>query len=203
VCTTFTIRVVGTDGRPGDLVRRAAGGDEGAWLELVDEFSNLVWSVARAHRLREADAADVSQTVWLRLVEHLGRISDPDRIAGWLLVTTRRECLRALRWSARVDVTDDPEPDHVDVSSASPNLTEGLEARERADALWVAVDALPNRCHLLVRFLLLDPPPTYEAIAEALEVPIGSIGPTRARCFEKLRLSLEDAGISSPPAGSA
>jgi RNA polymerase sigma factor (sigma-70 family) len=192
---------VGSEGRPGELVRRAASGDEGAWLELVDEFSSLVWSVARAHRLREADAADVSQTVWLRLVEHLDRIADPDRIAGWLLVTTRRECLRALRWSARVDVSDDPEPERVDLSAA-PDPTAGLVAGERADALWAAVEALPTRCHLLVRFLLLDPPPTYDAIAEALEMPIGSVGPTRARCFERLRVSLEGAGISGPPAGS-
>jgi RNA polymerase sigma factor (sigma-70 family) len=192
---------VGIDGRSGELVRQAAAGDEDAWLALVDEFSGLVWSVARAHRLTASDAADVSQTVWLRLVEHLDRIADPDRIAGWLLVTTRRECLRSLRWSARVDVTDVVNID-AHASPGTADLTAGLEQRERADALWAAVDALPTRCHLLVRFLLLDPPPTYDAIAEALEMPLGSVGPTRARCFEKLRTSLETAGISSPPAGS-
>lgn len=191
------------EGRPGDLVRAAAAGDEAAWLTLVDRFSSLVWSVARAHRLTKADASDVSQTVWLRLVEHLDRIQEPDRIAGWLLVTTRRECLRALRWTARVEVTDRDVVDVRDPGGGRPDVGAGLEADERAAALWAAVDALPTKCHLLVRFLLLDPPPTYEAIAEALEMPLGSVGPTRARCFDRLRETLAELGISAPSAGSA
>lgn len=180
---------------PGELVRRAAGGDEDAWLALVDRFASLVWSVARSHRLSVADASDVSQTVWLRLVENLDRLSEPERVAGWLLVTTRRECLRTLRWANRVTVTDG---DVVDVRDhrSPPAVGDGVEERERATALWTAVEKLPERCHLLVRLLLLDPPPTYEAIGEALDMPVGSIGPTRSRCFDRLREFLGEVGIS-------
>jgi DNA-directed RNA polymerase specialized sigma24 family protein len=100
-----------------------------------------------------------------------------------------------------VEVTDRPD---VDVRDADRrDVGARLEAKERADALWTAVDALPTRCHLLVRFLLLDPPASYEAIAEALEMPLGSVGPTRARCFDRLRASLVASGISAPPGGSA
>lgn len=185
------------EGRPGDLVRRAAAGDSTAWSELVERFAPLVWSVARAHRLRDADAADVSQTIWLRLVEHLDRLADPDRLAGWLVVTTRHECLRALRWNQRVDLIEEPV---LDVRT--DDLGGRLEQHERSVALLAAVDRLPSRCHLLVRLLLLDPPPAYEVISESLDMPIGSIGPTRARCLQRLREDLLAIGITAPSAGS-
>lgn len=186
---------------PGELVHRAAAGDEAAWLEIVDRFASLVWSVARAHRLSPADASDVSQTVWLRLVENLDRLAEPERVAGWLLVTTRRECLRTLRWSTRVTVTDKDVIDVRDVGSPT-DVGAGIEAHERATALWAAVEKLPERCHLLVRLLLVDPPPTYEAIGEALDMPVGSIGPTRSRCFDRLRDFLGEVGISGQSSGS-
>lgn len=180
------------------LVQSAQGGDEAAWLALVDRFSSLVWSVARAHRLDPADAADVSQTVWLRLVEHLHRIDDPERLAGWLATTTRNECLRVLRWTGRVTVATD---DAIDVR-VDDHAGAALDERQRADALWAAVERLPGRCHLLVRMLLADPPPTYDDISEALDMPVGSIGPTRARCLAKLREDLTAAGITEASAGS-
>lgn len=189
---------VGDDGTLGDLVRRAAGGDEEAWSTLVDRFAGLVWSVARAHRLAPGDAADVSQTVWLRLVEHLHRIDDPERLAGWLLVTTRRECLRVLRTSARVDLVE--EPDAADTRSR--DVGAALEAQEQAVRLWEAVERLPSRCHLLVRLLLTEPAPTYEEIGAALDMPVGSIGPTRGRCLQRLREDLQDRGITEPATGS-
>src|SRR3954452_20185839 len=85
-----------------DLVQAAAEGDQVAWDELVDRFNGLVWSVARAHRLPPRGASDVVQTTWLRLVEHLGRLQDPERVGAWLATTARRECLRVLRHSARL-----------------------------------------------------------------------------------------------------
>jgi RNA polymerase sigma factor (sigma-70 family) len=188
---------VASEGGPGELVRRAAEGDTEAWAELVERFAPLVWSVARAHRLREADAADVSQTIWLRLVEHLDRLTDPDRLAGWLVVTTRHECLRTLRWSQRVDLTAEPV---VDVRT--DDVGRALEQQERAAALMTAVERLPSRCHLLVRLLLLDPPPAYDVISETLEMPVGSIGPTRARCLQRLREDLGAIGITAPSEGS-
>lgn len=186
------------DGNPAELVRAAASGDEAAWSRLVDRFASLVWSVTRAHRLAATDAADVSQTVWLRFVEHLGRIDDPDRVAGWLLVTTRRECLRVLRAGGRVDLVEDA--DRVDVRTDDPALA--LDAHDRAAALWRAVERLPARCHLLVRLLLLDPPATYEDISAAMDMPVGSIGPTRGRCLQRLREDLRSSGITATSTGS-
>src|SRR3954449_1219324 len=90
-----------------DLVRAAAEGDRDAWDALVDRFNGLVWSVARSHRLSTVDASDVVQTTWLRLVEHLGRLQEPERVGAWLATTARRESLRTLRHSARQVPTDE------------------------------------------------------------------------------------------------
>ena len=106
----------------GKLVRGAADGDEVAWRGLVARFSNLVWAVARAHRLANADAADVYQTTWLRLAEHIGRIEQPDRVGAWLATAARRECLQSLRMSAKSAPTDDM--DRLDITAAVGNPTE-------------------------------------------------------------------------------
>ncbi len=88
-----------------DLVRRASGGDQAAWDSLVDRFAGTVWAIARAHRLDEATAADVSQTTWLQLVAHIDRIEQPERIGAWLATTARRESLRVIRMAGRHVVT--------------------------------------------------------------------------------------------------
>ena len=96
-----------------ELVRAAAEGDQQAWDALVDRFAGLVWAIARAHRLSPADAADVSQTTWLRLVEHLGRIRDPERVGAWLAATARHECLRVIRHAGRFVADGDVDLDAV------------------------------------------------------------------------------------------
>ena len=175
------------------LVRAAAEGDRRAWEGLVQEFSGLVWAVARAHRLSESDVADVSQTTWLRLVEHLGRIEDPARLGAWIATTTRRECFRVLRARARqISVEDEPlerEPDDTNVDAQ-------VLLAERDAALWRAFARLPARDQALLRMLVADPTPSYQEISAALGMPIGSIGPTRARCLERLRREAELAGVS-------
>src|SRR3954447_6349402 len=109
-----------------ELVAAAAEGDQVAWNGLVDRFNGLVWSVARAHRLGAADASDVVQTTWLRLVENLGRLQDPERVGAWLATTARRECLRTLRQSARQVPTEElPE------TPVSAQLDAALLADER------------------------------------------------------------------------
>src|SRR4051794_4119543 len=114
-----------------DLVRAAAEGDRDAWDALVDRYNGLVWSVARSHRLSTVDASDVVQTTWLRLVEHLGRLQDPERVGAWLATTARRESLRTLRHSARQVPTDEVPETPVD---ARPDAALLLEERDRA--LW-------------------------------------------------------------------
>jgi RNA polymerase sigma factor (sigma-70 family) len=185
----------------GQLVRGAVGGDEVAWRGLVARFSGLVWAIARAHRLGNADAADVFQTTWLRLAEHIGRIEHPDRVGAWIATAARRECLQSLRSSAKVVLTDDAE--RLDLTPAGGNPTEDAvlaaeqekEDADRAAALWRAFGRLPSRCRELLRVLMASPPPSYAEVAAALGLPLGSIGPTRARCLARLREEM--AGIKN------
>ncbi|HET9739237.1 MAG TPA: sigma-70 family RNA polymerase sigma factor [Solirubrobacteraceae bacterium] len=172
-------------------VRAAARGDQEAWNELVERYSGLLWGIARAHRLGTGDAADVVQTSWLRLVEHLVDVRNPDGIGSWLATTARRESLRTLRRSSRSEPSDaiDALPD--------PALTD-VDARllrdERDAALSRAFERLPARDQALLRLLTTEPAPSYEEISAALAMPIGSIGPTRGRALARLRRELRRAG---------
>lgn len=168
-----------------DLVREAAGGDERAWESLVDRFADLVWSVARGHGLSRADAADVSQTTWLRLAEHLRTLREPEKVGSWLITTARRESLRTLRRS-RHHVLVDSCVDWCG-TGAGIEIDDELLAGERDAELWRAFDGLSGPCKALLRMLLNDPPPSYADVSEAFDMPMGSIGPTRARCLDRLR----------------
>lgn len=173
------------------LIHAAAQGDQSAWDRLVDRYSGLLWAVARAHRLSAADAADVVQTTWLRLFEHLPEIRNPDGLGAWLATTARRECLRTLRRSARcepseeIDTLAGHDPEELDTS---------LLQAERAAGLWAAFEQLSASDQALLRMLAADPAPSYQEISAALEMPIGSIGPTRGRALERLRRALEGSG---------
>jgi RNA polymerase sigma factor (sigma-70 family) len=166
------------------LVRGAAAGEPSSWAELVDEFDGLLWAVARAHRLREADAADVVQTTWAKLLEHLAGLNDPARVGGWLATTARRECLGVLRRAQRDVLYGDYTPDY---ESPDPTPDEVLLLSERDEALWRAFSRLRLSDQMLLRLALAEPRPSYEEISAALDMPIGSIGPTRARALERLR----------------
>jgi RNA polymerase sigma factor (sigma-70 family) len=174
------------------MVRAAASGDHRAWDTLVDEFGGLVWAIARAHRLSDADAADVAGATWLRLVEHLGHLREADRVGAWLATTARRECLRVLRNAQR----QMPAGDAIDSEPAdTSDIAAELMTAERDVALWRAFGRLPERDQALLRLLVADPAPSYEEISAALEMPIGSIGPTRARSLERLRRELARDGV--------
>jgi RNA polymerase sigma factor (sigma-70 family) len=176
------------------IVSAAANGDARAWDALVDEFGGLVWAVVRAHRLSHADGADVVQSTWLALVEHLDGLRDAERVGAWLATTARRKCQRLLHGAKRqVPVGDDlPEPcEDVEVVG-------DLMLEQRDAALWRALDRLPERDQALLRLLVADPQPSYEEISAALDMPIGSIGPTRARSLERLRRELARDGLAGP-----
>ena len=177
------------------LLARARDGDQAAWNTLVEQYTGLMWSVARAFRLDTATAGDAIQTTWLRLVEHLDRIQDPERLGGWLATTVRRECLQVLRRNTRERIAPggDAALDAID-TEAEP-LDAALLADERDAALWRAFREIPDRCQRLLRVLIATPPPSYEQVAAALDIPIGSIGPTRARCLARLRTLLEPTGL--------
>ncbi len=175
-----------------ELIDAAKAGDDAAWAAIVDRFSGLVWATTRAHRLAPAEAADVAQTTWLRLVENLDRIRDPESVGAWLATTARRECLRHIRLSGRELPTAD---EWMFDAPCDEPVERGLLTRERNDALWSALATIGERCQALLRLLAAPEPPSYEEIAAALDMPIGGIGPTRARCLEKLRRSLELSGL--------
>ena len=178
-----------------DLVRAAASGDQQAWELLVERYSGLLWAITRSYRLTSAECADVIQTAWLRLVEHLGRLREPEYVGAWLATTTRRECLRVVRARARVEpVSDDAVFDRAEPGHPTPE-DEALR-KELDTMLWQAVDALSDRCRQLLRVLAAIPPPSYQEVSAALGMPIGSIGPTRARCLERLRHELGTMGIT-------
>jgi RNA polymerase sigma factor (sigma-70 family) len=185
--------VTGVEVPTEQLVRDAVAGDRAAWDALVGRYSGLVWAVARGHRLQGEDAADVFQTTWLRLVEQLPRIRQPDRVGAWLATTARRECLRVLRRSGRETVS---RPEMLEaVPDDAPGFDEGLVRAEQHEALWRHLQTCSDRCRRLLRVLVADPPLTYTEVAEVLEMPIGSIGPTRRRCLEQLRRRLVEAGV--------
>jgi DNA-directed RNA polymerase specialized sigma24 family protein len=123
---TFVTRVPGythaMDGGPGALVRRVAGGDKSAWEPLVERYKSLVWSIVRSYRFSDDDASDVVQTTWLRLVEHLDRIRDPDAVGTWLATTARNESLAHLRRKGRQGVSLEAVPE---VAAAGPTRAKG------------------------------------------------------------------------------
>ncbi len=171
----------------------AREGSQEAWDDLVDFFGGLIWSVARSHGLNPSDAADVAQVTWLRLVEHLDGVKEPERLAAWLATTTRRECLRVLRSASRsVPLpSDDVLFDSVDRSARAVDTQ--LLAHERDRAVVDAFRRLPDRYQVLLGMLNADPPIKYVEVAEILHIPIGSIGPTRQRALACLRQRLEEA----------
>jgi RNA polymerase sigma factor (sigma-70 family) len=185
-----------------DLVIRVRMGDQDAWVALTDRYTNRLWSIARAMRLGEADAADAVQTTWLRLVESLDKLRDSARVGSWLATTMRRECLVALRRSGRIRLTASYWWDDVADPGDAPDAM--LLREERDAALWKAFGALKPWCQSLLRVLMADPPPSYAEVSAALDMPVGSIGPTRQRCLDHLRnimLSGSDpAGTRRPAA---
>ncbi|HEY2793828.1 MAG TPA: sigma-70 family RNA polymerase sigma factor [Micromonosporaceae bacterium] len=174
---------------PSAALASAAAGHRGAWESLVSAYAGLVWSVARSFRLSEADAADVFQGTWLRLVEHLGDIRDGSRLGGWLAMTARREALMLLRRNRSTVVTDAVE-DVADV--LLPGADAGLLQSEEQRTLWRAFEMMSIACQRLLRVAFGDPPLAYDEISAALNMPIGSIGPSRARCLAQLRMLLPD-----------
>lgn len=182
-----------------ELVASARAGQSRAWEAIVDRFAGSVWAAARSHRLSDADAADVFQTTWLRLLEHLDTLRNPDAIGGWLATTARNECLRVLRQQQRVVPTED---ERIPDDSVPGRLDARLLAQERDAALWHAFGRISTRCQALLRMLAAEPPPSYEEISGALAMPVGSIGPTRSRCLDKLRRATAGTCISTPPPDS-
>jgi RNA polymerase sigma factor (sigma-70 family) len=167
------------------LVARAAGSDQDAWNQLVERYAPLVWAICTRYRLSSHDIEDVGQNVWLLLVEQLGKLREPAALPGWLATTTSRECLRVVTASQRMATRLDDAPEFAD----DVVIDEEILRAERDGALRAAFAELPPPCHQLLAMLFSDPPHSYTQISATLGIRMGSIGPQRARCLERLRRS--------------
>jgi len=169
------------------LVARARDGDKRAWDEIVERYAPLVWSICRRYDLSRADAEDVGQTVWLSLIEQLPRLRIPAALPGWIVTTTRRECLRSRRIAARQEPVDPFERMTLVLDDDVSDIDDEVLRYERNAAMREAFAQLPPRCRQLLSMLLQDPPVPYGEISRRMGMPPGSIGPSRARCFDRMR----------------
>jgi RNA polymerase sigma factor (sigma-70 family) len=175
------------------LVADAASGDQRAWNSIVHRYTPLILSIAGRFRLDPHDVADVAQTVWLRLVQHLSSLREPDALPGWIATTTRNEALRVAKGRGRVTLLDplagygngSPFPD----DTAADEVEDRMLAQQRHEAFLTAFGELSDRQRELLLLLLTNPPPSYADISARLDIPIGAIGPTRARALDRLRRS--------------
>jgi RNA polymerase sigma factor (sigma-70 family) len=187
-----------------DLIERCLKGDDTAWSELIKRYQGLIYSVPRRRGLGPDDAADVFQRVCILLYQALGTIRNPERLGGWLLTTASRETTRVARRQRREapaeSYTIDNEKQDVHVSrepiDLQPLADEIREELERAQLLRSALVELSERCRVLLEAFLADEALDYKDIARRLGIPIGSIGPTRARCFAKLKALLVARGLT-------
>ncbi len=170
-----------------ELVERAVAGDQAAWDAIVDRYAPIVWSMCRQFRLSDADAADVSQTVWLRTVERLGSLREPAALPGWLSTVTRRECIHASSDASRRPWALETETHDVPADPRATAVDAGLLEAEQRAMLQEAFAALSERCRRLLSLVFEADPRPYQEISARLGMPTGSIGPTRSRCLDRLR----------------
>jgi RNA polymerase sigma factor (sigma-70 family) len=173
----------------GDLLRAAWTGEEDAWAQLLSRHTALLWSIGRSFRLSPTAVEDMAQTVWLRLLERGSAIRDPDAVTAWLAITARRECLAICRRVRERSGDALPEP----VEDWQP--PDASMRAERDRVLWAAVQRIPQRDAMLLRLLAVGL--RYDEIAAAMDIPRGSVGPTRARAMAKVRIELRRAGVNS------
>lgn len=182
-----------------DLVIRASGGDRQAWDALVDRYAPLIWRICRRYQLSDADAKHVGQAVGLHLAGHLDSLPDPAALPGWLATTTQRECLRVVRAASRYDRAELSEASQMSADQPPEMIEQQIIAAEQSAAVRAAFAELPDHCRRLLSMLISDPPLPYAEISAALSVRIGSIGPQRARCLNRLRRSPGLAAFCDTP----
>lgn len=181
----------------GALLLRARAGDRQALDQIVERLTPLLWNVARAQGLDVDTASDVVQAAWLALVEDLYQVHNPLALAAWLVKVTRREAWRA-RTALRRDQHIDPD-DLTELPDSAGDIGAGIADDEQYGCLWRNLQLLDPRCQKLLRIVAFVDRPSYDAAAEALEMPRGSIGPTRGRCLAKLKTLLDDDPQWSAP----
>lgn len=167
----------------GELLERAREGDQAAWTELVDAMSPVIWSIVRSFRLDHATAKDVAQTVWMKVLENLDRIEDPNRLPGWISTTCRREAMAVKNRLTRMTPTDF----EFDLADESAPVEDRVVDIEEQAQVMSALESLNQSDRELLHLLVVEPPMSYAEIAEITGRPVGSLGPTRARALDRLR----------------
>jgi RNA polymerase sigma factor (sigma-70 family) len=178
------------------VVEQAREGNPEAWGELVARFGVMIAATGRRYRLTPADVAELQQTTWLRLVENIHRVEQPERVGGWLATTARRESLQLVRRAARYHTGAEQMLANMPDSHLPEPDTRPI-AEEREVVLRAAWERLKPRCQELLSRLVTDEPVGYKDLSRLLQMPIGSIGPTRARCLQHLRRLVEDEGVTA------
>lgn len=174
--------------RAGFLFAAYRAGDEARMADLVALLTPILWHTVRAQRLDRDSTEDVLQTTWLALVRSAESIADPRAVLQWLIVSARRE---AWRLTKRADRVEPQELDPDEIVASPDELPEHIVVRDDSHGrLWRHIEQLPQRCRQLLRVIAFADRPDYSSIADALGMPIGSIGPTRGRCLAKLRARL-------------
>jgi RNA polymerase sigma factor (sigma-70 family) len=179
----------------GSSFARWRSGDAAALDELVRVMSPILWHVVRATGLDKEQAEDVVQSAWLALVRSAHNVGDPQAVARWLCTTARREAWRVSKTSGRSTPVEDEALEWHLPTQESPEAAVVLG--EEQNRLWESLGRLPERCQRLLRIVAMEPRPDYARIAGELKMPIGSIGPTRGRCLDKLRNELQRTGAGA------
>lgn len=180
------------------LIAACLEGETDAWEALISRYQRLIYSIPLKARLSPDDASDIFQSVSLKLYEKLATLRDHDKISSWLITTATRECWRLSARNRREAAPagfggeDDVDP-MAEIPATAPLADEEREALERGQAVRQAVESLPERCRDLVTMLFYQPDEcSYSEISKRMKMPVSSIGPTRARCLEKLKKLLQD-----------
>jgi RNA polymerase sigma factor (sigma-70 family) len=177
-----------------DLIQACQDGNQAAWDELIQRYGRLIYSIPRRYGLSEADADDVFASVWATVFRKLGELRDQTRLSAWLITTTHRESWRVGRRGGAAKYAH-LEEHFTDLAAPSAEKT---ETWERQHLVRLGLEKLGGRCQELLAALFVETvEPSYEAIAQRLGMPVGSIGPTRARCFKKLQAILEELGLDA------
>ncbi len=175
------------------LIKACQRGDQAAWNDLVDHYGRLVYSIPRRYGFSDADADEVFAGVWATVFRKLDDLRDDTRLSSWLITTTHRECWRIGKKRGTYKQLD------ATIADVSEPAADQAETWERQHQVRRALRALGGRCEELLTALFLErggAEASYDSIAERLGMPVGSIGPTRARCFKKLQAILEDMGVT-------
>jgi RNA polymerase sigma factor (sigma-70 family) len=176
-----------------ELVGLCLKGDAKAWEALILRYRRLIYSIPVKFNFATADASDVFQSVCLKLIEHLHELKDESKVSAWVITTTTRQCIHVrsqrMRESSPEDEFEEPADVAVNVEDIQIKTQEQQNVRD-------AVNKLPDRCRRLLELLYFETSnPTYEQIGKVMNMPVASIGPTRARCLEKLRTVFRQRGI--------